>query len=62
MHGPTNIKSCSTYYTVLSVFPFKLNFIIEGFNECTTIYSQKKTLLTKAVGNGNIRVLNMFIK
>jgi len=42
MHGPMNIKSYSTYYAVLSAFLFTLNFVIEGFNECTTIYSQKK--------------------
>jgi len=31
----------------MNLFPFKLNFVIEGFNECTTIYSQKKNIAHK---------------
>jgi len=45
----------------MNVFLSKFNFVTEEFNECTTIYSQK-ALHFKAVGNGNIRVLNVFVK
>jgi hypothetical protein len=34
-------NSDSTYYAAMRVFDFKHNFVTEGFDECTTIYSQK---------------------
>jgi hypothetical protein len=32
-------NSDSTFYSVLNVFPFKINLATESLNKCTTIYS-----------------------
>ena len=39
--------SDSTHCAVMSVLPFRLNFVTDRFNECTTIYSYKKMIKKK---------------
>jgi hypothetical protein len=40
----------------MSVLPFRLNFVTDRFNECTTIYSYKKMIKKKKLQETEIFV------